>query len=113
MQQIIAFIKPHKLSEVTLALHRVPGLPGLSVSHVRGFGHGGMNPERAERAAEVDELHETARLEVFCPDHLTATIVDAIAHHARTGLGGDGEIYVCPVGQSVRISTGERRQADA
>lgn len=38
MKKIKAYIKPHKLSAVTLALHKVEGLTGMSVSDVRGFG---------------------------------------------------------------------------
>ena len=38
MKNIIAYIKPHKLSKVTLALHNIEGLPGMSVSDIRGFG---------------------------------------------------------------------------
>lgn len=38
MQEIKAYIKPHKLSEVTLALRKVVGLSGMSVSDVHGFG---------------------------------------------------------------------------
>ena len=38
MKEIKVYIKPHKLSAVTLALHKVQGLTGMSVSDVRGFG---------------------------------------------------------------------------
>jgi nitrogen regulatory protein PII len=40
MKEIKAYIKPHKLSKVTLALHKVEGLTGMSVVDVRGFGRG-------------------------------------------------------------------------
>ena len=32
MKEIKAYIKPHKLSKVTMALHKVEGLTGMSVS---------------------------------------------------------------------------------
>jgi nitrogen regulatory protein PII len=38
MKLIIAYIKSHKLPDVTIALHQVKGLSGASVSDVRGFG---------------------------------------------------------------------------
>ena len=112
MRQVIAFIKAHKVDDVTLALHGLDALPGLSVSHVRGFGHGWRRPDDAERAGEVDDLHDTARLEVFCANTLADAVVDTIERHAHTGLRGDGNIYVCEVRESVRISTGERGEAE-
>ena len=38
-------------------------------------------------------------------------VVTAIEHAAHTGLRGDGKIYVLPVDDAVRISTGERGKA--
>ena len=38
MQEIKAYIKLHKVEAVTLALHRIDGVTGMSVSEVRGFG---------------------------------------------------------------------------
>ncbi len=38
MKKIKAYIKAHKLSEVTLALHKVEGFKGMSVTEVKGFG---------------------------------------------------------------------------
>ena len=37
MKEFKAYIKPHKFSDVTLALHKVEGLTGMSVSDMRGF----------------------------------------------------------------------------
>lgn len=38
MKMLIAFIKPNKLDEVMLALHKIEGLTGASSSEVHGFG---------------------------------------------------------------------------
>ena len=38
MKEIKAYIKPHMLSKVTLALHKIEGLSGMIVVDVRGFG---------------------------------------------------------------------------
>jgi len=40
MKEIKAYIKSHKLSEVTKALHEVENLTGVSVVQVKGFGRG-------------------------------------------------------------------------
>ena len=111
MKMISAFIKPHKLMDVTLALHRIDGLSGASTSEVRGFGRG-----RAKDAPDKI-IHETldylprVRLEIACPDNLVDAVVSTIETVAHTGLRGDGKIYVIPIDEAVRISTGERGES--
>jgi len=108
MKQVIAFIKPHQLSPVAIGLRDIPGLTGLSIGKGQGFGRG-----RARSAAHrivVDEMAYIphARLEVFCSDGQLEAVVACIAANARTGLTGDGKIYVTDVVDALRISDGER-----
>jgi len=42
MKEIKAIIRPSKLLEVTEELHRIEGLPGVTVSEIKGFGKGGQ-----------------------------------------------------------------------
>ena len=96
---------------MTLALHQVEGLTGMSVTDVRGFGRG-----RAKGAPQriVDDLVEympRVKLEIFCHDELVEQVIAAIEKTAHTGLRGDGKIYITPVETAVRISTGERDEA--
>ena len=111
MKQVVAFIKPHLLSRVAMALRDIPGLTGLSIGKGQGFGRG-----RARSAAHrivVDEMAYIphVRLEVFCSDGGLADVVKCIATNAHTGLTGDGKIYVTEVLEAVRISNGERGAA--
>lgn len=111
MKIIIAYIKPHRLSEVSLALHSIDGLTGLSFSDVQGFGRG-----RAKDAPDA-VLHDTLsylprmRLEIACPDTVVEQVITTIEQHAKTGLRGDGKIYVFDLSEAIRISTGERGSA--
>jgi nitrogen regulatory protein PII len=106
MKKIEAYIKTHRLDEVSRALHGVKTLGGITVTDARGFGRG-RGPDRA-----ADDFHPIARIEVFCLDELTESVVTTIEKAAHTGLRGDGKVYVLPVENAVRISTGERgRQA--
>ena len=68
MKKILAFIKPHKLSKVTLALHRIEGLTGMSVTDVRGFGRGKTADEHHSKAEELADFLPHARLEIGCAD---------------------------------------------
>ena len=108
MKTITAYIKPHKLSDVTLALHQIEGLSGASTSEVRGFGRG--RAKDAPNSVVYDTLDYLAaiRIEIACSDDLVEQIVSTIESAAHTGLRGDGKIYVNSLEQAVRISTGER-----
>jgi nitrogen regulatory protein PII len=105
MKKIEAFIKAHRLDDVSLALHRVEWLGGMTVTDARGFGRGrsGGGPGN-----DPGDFHQIVRIEVFCSDELASTVVETIEQAAHTGLRGDGKVYVIPVEEAVRISTGER-----
>ena len=111
MRHVIAFIKPHKLSNVTLALHRVEGLTGMSAADVRGFGRGRAQGAPDTFSEGAADFVPRVRVEIVCPDELVDEVVEAIRREAHTGLRGDGKIYVSPVEDAVRISTGERGEA--
>jgi len=108
MKAIIAYIQPHKLQSVTLALHHVEGLSGVSVSDVRGFGRGRGNGNMHTIKEGPADFIPHVRLEIVCRDGLVDPIVETIRREAHTGLRGDGKIFVWPVHEAVRISTGER-----
>lgn len=108
MKEIKAYIKPHKLPAVTLALHQIEGLTGLSVSDTRGFGRSKGKSARHRAADDLVDYAPHARIEVVCQDELVEAVIEAIQQNAHTGLQGDGKIYVTPVETAVRIQTGER-----
>lgn len=109
MKEIKAFIKPHKLSDVTLALHRIDGLTGLTVTDARGFGRGRAKDSPHSVREDLVDFIPNVKLEVICRDNLVDEIVDTIQETAHTGLRGDGKIYVIShVEEAGRISTGER-----
>ena len=107
MKEIKAYIKPHKLSEVTLALHKIPELSGMSVIDVRGYGrHRAENyPEKGVKGLRDYVPH--VKIEVVCADDLVDTVIATIEKTAYTGLRGDGKIYVSTIENAVRIETGE------
>ena len=108
MKHIIAYIKPHKLSKVTLALHSLEGLTGMSILDVRGFGRG---REKDAPHRIVDDLVDYVphlKMEIFCNDEMSEEISSIIEKEAHTGLRGDGKIYISNVDEAIRISSGER-----
>ncbi len=100
MQKVEAFIKSHRLDELVLAIQHINGIRGMSVTDVRGFGRG--------KPDGVRELSSNTKIEIFCTDDLAESVVSTIEKAAHTGLRSDGKIYVIPVGEAVRISSGKR-----
>lgn len=111
MKLITAYVKRLKLSQVTLALHKVEGLTGMSASDVRGFGRGRARDAPDRIVEDLVDYRPSVRLEIACADDLVERVVEAIEKAAHTGLRGDGKIYVSPVERAVRIRTGERGEA--
>lgn len=109
MKEIKAYIKAHKLDAVTLALHRIEGLTGMSVNEVRGFGRS-REGRKQSLAEQVSEFARHVKIEIVCHNELVNTVIEAIRLNAHTGLRGDGKIYVSEVQDAVRIETGERGQ---
>lgn len=108
MKKIKAYVKSHQLSEVTLALRKVKGMPGMSVTEVKGFGRHCDNEDHEHSSDGPSEFESISKIEIFCLDEQVEVLVETIEKAAHTGLCGDGKIYVLPVEQAVRISTGER-----
>src|SRR5664279_3224249 len=103
MKEIRAFIQPHKLSQVTMALMEIPGFPGMTVIDCVGFGH-----ERTEHLQDYKPFLPKKRLEILAPDSLVEIIFETIMHAAHSGQHGDGKVYVLDTLEGGRISTGER-----
>ncbi|VAX22641.1 Nitrogen regulatory protein P-II [hydrothermal vent metagenome] len=108
MKEIKAYVKPHKLSQVTTALQKVEGLTGMSVVDVRGFGGCGGEEEPRRMADDLIDYVPHSKIEIVCNDELVEKIVSIIEKAAHTGLRGDGRIFVANVETAIRIQTGER-----
>ena len=117
MKLITAIIRSEKLDEIIDAVISNNGR-GLTVTTVRGFGQ--QFGELAGRAASTDAaadglplyrraaLLTKTRLDILVHDQDAQAMVDAVAKHARTGLIGDGKIWVSDVDSVLRVRTGEQ-----
>ena len=110
MKEVRAYIKSHKLEDVTMAMHHIEGFPGMTVIEARGCGRGHTHGHH-ETAKDAVDHAPCIRVEIICADNLVDAIVDTIARHAHTGLRGDGKICVLAVEQLIRVSSGERGEA--
>ncbi len=108
MKAVVAFIKPHKLSNVTLALHKLEGLTGMTVTDVRGFGRTRAAGSPDIIPDDVADFVRKVRIDIFCNNTIVDTVVETIEKYAHTGAHGDGKIYTWSLETAVRISTGEK-----
>ncbi len=106
MKYVIAVIKPHRLDEVRTALMNL-GVPGLTVSEVKGFGRQKGHREIYRGAEYEVNFVPKIKIEVAVGDDLGEPVVEAIQEAAHSGEIGDGKIFVKDVVHAVRIRTGE------
>ena len=112
MNKVEAIIRPEKFDVVKGALVEA-GLIGLNVVHVTGHGaERGVTAGSARGVGrqETDMLPKV-KVELVVRDEQTQTAIDTIIEHARTGNVGDGEVFVYPVSDVIRVRTGERGEA--
>lgn len=107
MKLIIAYIQPHKLSEVKEALLK-KGIAKLSVTNSLGCGQQ-QGFKESYRGVRFDvTLLKKVRIEIAVNDQFAQKTIDTIIDTARTGEIGDGKIFIIPLEECIRIRTGER-----
>ncbi len=107
MKLIIAYIQPHKLSDVKEELYKAEVFK-MSVTNSLGCGQQkGYHESYRGVDIEVNLLKKT-RIEIGVNDDFVQTTVDAIIKGARTGEIGDGKIFILPMEECIRIRSGEK-----
>lgn len=106
-KKIEAFIREEKLDDVKKALNDI-GIVGMNVFEVHGHGRqGGITLAWRSGTYKVDMLPRY-QLNIVLSDHNLEKTISTIRQSAFTGQSGDGIIFVYPVEDVIRISTGER-----
>jgi len=108
MKEIKAIIRPFKLLEVTEELLKIEGLPGVTVSEIKGFGRGRAQKSKDTIVYEMVEFIPRIKLEVVVDDEMVDEVVNVIQKYSHTGNTGDGKIFVVNVEEIVKIRTNER-----
>jgi nitrogen regulatory protein P-II 1 len=107
MRLVTAIIKPFKLDDVKSALETF-GVHGLTVGEVSGYGRQKGHTEVYRGAEYTVDFVPKVRLDVVVADDDAGDVVDVIVKAASTGQIGDGKVWTTPVGDLVRVRTGER-----
>ena len=106
MKKIEAIIKPFKLDEVKDGLAAM-GVKGITVSEVKGFGRQRGHKEVYRGAEYQVDFVPKVKLEVVVEAAMVREAVALIQEKGRTGVIGDGKIFVLPLEEVIRIRTGE------
>ena len=110
MKYIVAVIQPHRLDAVRVALSEM-GVQGMTVTEVRGFGRQKGHTELYRGSEYTIDFLPKVKIEVAVSDDLVDKVVSVISTAARTGSIGDGKVFVLPLGEAIRIRTGETGEA--
>ncbi len=107
MKRIEAIVRPTGVKQVCNVLEEV-GYPGVTVSDVEGHGRqkGYREVNVRGKMCRVPFI-EKKRIMLVVQDSDAARIVKAIREAACTGTMGDGKIFVSPMEEVIRISSGE------
>ena len=110
MKEVKAIVQSHVVSKVLDALRALPRFPGVTISACEGLGRGRGEGGRFEPTVDNFHLAQHAKIEVFCSDAETETVVRAIQRAAHTGQPGDGVLMIVDLVSVVRIRSGQEQQ---
>jgi nitrogen regulatory protein P-II 1 len=106
VKKVEAVFRPDRLEAVKESIIAL-GHAGLTVYDVKGHGiQKGLTQKWRGREYCVDLIPKVL-VTVVVHDHEVGDVIDAITSSARTGMIGDGKIFVSPIEEVVRIRTGE------
>jgi len=106
MKLIETMIRREKFEEVKSALDLI-GYGSMTVSEVEGRGQQrGIRQEYRGSEYVVDRLPKM-KLELVVNDDAVDTVINTIKSSAFTGKTGDGQIFILPVEDALRVRTGE------
>jgi len=107
LTKIECILRPNKILEVKDALGNI-GISGMTVTEAIGCGlqKGHLDVDNWNTEFNITLLPKT-KIEIVVLDEMVDKVVDVIIKAARTGDIGDGKIFTYPVGNAIRIRTGE------
>lgn len=107
MQKIEAVIQPSKLDAVKDALVEM-GIEGITIFEARGHGRQKGHTEFYRGREYSVDLLPKVKIEIVTSDEMVEKVIQTIMTAARTGMIGDGKIFVSKVDEAIRIRNDER-----
>ena len=117
MKEVIAIVRMNMMNRTKKALTEA-GVDAFFASEAQGRGKGLVDPgilagasagyeEAVELLGERGKLYSKRIVTVVVPDDEVDGVVQAVIEANKTGKPGDGKIFVLPVGDAVRVRTGD------
>ena len=110
MKRIVAIVRPEMLEPVKEALFSAK-VSGMTISQVNGCGNQHGWKEYYRGTEVLLNMVPKVKFEVVVDDADVDRLVDTICNVAATGNVGDGKIFISPVGEAVKVRTGEKGYA--
>ena len=106
MTKIECILRPDRILEVRNALGKL-GIKGMTVTEVIGCGlQKGHTRDEWNTEYNINLLPKT-KIEMVVSDDMVDEVISSIIRISRTGEIGDGKIFTYPIGNAIRIRTGE------
>ena len=117
MKELIAVVRINMMNQTKQALTDC-GVDAFFAHEAHGRGKGFVNPQVLEGAekgyeeaasllGEKGKLYPKRMITVIVEDSMVECAVETIINTNQTGKPGDGKVFVVPIGDAVRIRTGE------
>jgi len=107
MSMIQCVFKGERLQDVQEKMEEI-GIVGMTIWEVKGHGRQKGHIEHYRGLEVKVNLLPKLMLQIVCHDRDIERIVAGLTEATRTGDIGDGKIFIIPVGDALRIRTGER-----
>jgi nitrogen regulatory protein PII 2 len=118
MKEVIAVVRMNMMNRTKVALNEA-GIDAFFAHEAQGRGKGFISASVLEGAesgyeeaaavlGEKGKLYPKRMLTIVVPDEQVDEVVEVISAANRTGKPGDGKIFVLPMGDAVRVRTGEK-----
>jgi nitrogen regulatory protein P-II 1 len=107
MKKIEAIIRPEDLEPIRVALEK-KGIVSMTVIEAQGRGRQKGVCLQWRAGEYCVEFLQKIKLDMVVSNEKVETAIDAITSVAKTGKNGDGKIFIYPVEEVIRVSTGER-----
>ena len=117
MKEVIAVVRMNMMNKTKLALTEA-GVDAFFAHEAQGRGLSFVNRDLVEGAeqgyeeaaallGEQGKLYPKRMVTIVVEDEAVDSVVETIIATNKSGKPGDGKIFVLPVGDGVRIRTGE------
>lgn len=106
MKLIVAVVRPFKVPEIVDWATHQPNFPGVTVLESKGFGRTKVRPHVHQAGEDLTDFHDNRVLLVASPEADYRAVLDGIAEIARTGVTGDGKVFVIDLLDAIRLATG-------